>query len=229
MHYFFNFVKECRRGFTSQSEKDAGAFRSRDLRAIAKQTRRGFTLIEMMVAVSMFAIVMMIGVGALLSLVETNKRAQSIHQVMSSLSAALEGMSRSIRVGSTYHCETSISPMPQSAVLAVTKDCGASTGGVMLAIEASSGDRTNQDDQVVFRLNETKLERSLEGGAFDSWVDLTSPEVTIDQFNFYVIGSASGDGIQPRVVMSLQGTIDLPRGATTFHVQSTVVQRLIDL
>ena len=43
---------EPRRGFTSRSEKDAKAFRFRDLRATAKQTRFAFTLIETLVAIS---------------------------------------------------------------------------------------------------------------------------------------------------------------------------------
>ncbi len=38
--------------FTSPSEKDAGAIRSRDLRVSAKQIRLGFTLIETLVAIS---------------------------------------------------------------------------------------------------------------------------------------------------------------------------------
>ncbi len=212
--------------FTTTNEREnenVFSFFSSDIGAKA---HRAFTLIEMMVAVSIFAIVMMIGVGALLSMVETNKRAQAIHQVMSSLSAAVEGMARSIRVGSTYHCEASISPFPPANILDDPEDCD-ENGGVLLAIESSDGDRTNPDDQVVFRLNGTKLERSLDAG--DSWIDLTSPEVTIESFKLYVFGSTPGDGVQPRVLLTMRGTIDLPRGATTFHVQTTVAQRLIDL
>ena len=190
---------------------------------------KGFTLIEMMVAVSIFAIVMMIGVGALLSMVETNRRAEAIHQVMSSLNAAVESMSRSIRVGTTYHCEQSISPMPSTAELSTTKDCDTVNGGVLLGIEASNGKRDNLDDQVVYRLNGTKLERSLKAGAATSWVDLTSPEVNIESFKFYVTGSTPGDGVQPRVLVTIKGSIQLPKGATSFLVQTTVVQRLIDL
>ena len=192
------------------------------------RTRRAFTLIEMMVAVSIFAIVMLIGVGALLSMVETNRRAEAIHQIMSSLNASVESMARSIRVGSVYHCEeTNASQAP--ATLAQTRDCNQATGGILLAIESSNGDRSSNADQVVYRLNGTKLERSLTSGSLNSWVDLTSPEVTIESFKFYVIGSASGDGIQPRVLITMKGSMTLPRGKTSLLIQTTVVQRLIDI
>jgi hypothetical protein len=71
--------------------------------------------------------------------------------------------------------------------------------------------------------------RSLASGANGTWVALTAPEVSIDSFNFYVIGSPTGDGIQPRVLMRIQGSAMVPGGTTTFTVQASVVQRLIDI
>ncbi|MBI3573842.1 type II secretion system protein [Candidatus Kaiserbacteria bacterium] len=100
--------------------------------------KRGFTLIEMMVAMSIFAIVMLVGVGALLSLVQANTRAQAINSVINNLNAAIENMSRTIRVGTVYHCETSPTP-PSAATLATPQDCAAG-GGVLFAFESSSGD-----------------------------------------------------------------------------------------
>ena len=186
----------------------------------------------MMVAVSIFAIVMMIGVGALLSLIETNKRAQAINSVMNNVNAAVENMTRSIRVGFTYHCE--ISPSPQSpAILATPQDC-ASGGGKLLAFESSDGDVTDEGDQVVYRLNGNYIERNLRSGANGYWVAITAPEVTITDFQFYVTGSSPltgvpSDYIQPRVLMILRGVATLPKGNTEFTVQSTVTQRLLDI
>ncbi len=191
------------------------------------KARRAFTLIEMMVAVSIFAIVMLVGVGALLSLIQANARAQAINSVMNNLNAALESMSRTIRVGTTYHCETSPVPPPPS-VLAMAKDC-AGGGGVLLAFEGSNGNPNDANDQVVYRLNGKQLERSLLAGVNGSFVALTAPEVSIDQFNFYVVGSAPGDGVQPRVLVRIQGSAQVPGGKTTFTVQASVVERLLDI
>jgi len=188
---------------------------------------RAFTLIEMMVAVAIFAMVMMVGVGALLSLVQINKRAQAINSVMNNLNSAVESMSRTIRVGTSYHCETSEQP-PSEAELADPNDCEEG-GGLLLGFESSNGDPEDTGDQVVYRLHGTQLEQSFESGASNSWVALTAPEVSISSFTFYVIGSERGDGLQPRVLMRIRGSADVPGGTTNFTIQASVVQRLIDI
>ncbi len=190
-----------------------------------------FTLIEMMVAVTIFSVVMMVGVGALLSLVATNKRAQAIHSVMNNLNAALEGMSRSTRVGTLYNCVTSatVPPSPPpSSTISIPHDC-ATGGGKLLAFESASGNLTDPADQWVYRLNGTRLERSTKGGANGSWVAITAPEVSIDSFDFYVIGSSNADQAQPRILMRILGSAQVPGGVTTFTVQASVVQRVLDI
>lgn len=199
-----------------------------------------FTLIEIMVAVSIFAVVMLVGVGALLTMVEVNKRAQGINSVMNNLNAAMEQMSRSIRVGATYYCgDSAVEPAP--SVLASPRDCPVS-GGLLLAFEPTGGDPEDVDDQTVYRLNGTHLERSLCSGRNQTcgsagekngaWVSITAPEVIITDFRFYVTGSTpllSGDTEQPRVVMVVQGTAQVQGGPTEFKVQSSVTQRLLDI
>src|SRR5262249_17340095 len=105
------------------------------------KTERGFTLIEIMVAVSIFAVVMLVGVGALLTMVEVNKRAQGINSVMNNLNAAVEQMSRSIRVGSNYYCGDT-AEVPPLTVINTTRDC-ATNGGLLFAFEATGGDPNN--------------------------------------------------------------------------------------
>lgn len=216
-----------KRGFTAPSEeRRANLFAWRRSDGAEKPSvKRGFTLIEMMVAVGIFAIVMMVGVGALLSLVQINKRAQAINSVMNNLNSALESMSRTIRVGTNYHCSVLATDVSN---ITVPQDC-AGGGGLLLGFESSSGDTTDPTDQVVYRLNGTQLERSLASGANGTWVALTAPEVSIDSFNFYVVGSARGDTIQPRVLMRMRGSANVPGGVTTFTVQASVIQRLVDI
>ncbi|MEK7063498.1 MAG: prepilin-type N-terminal cleavage/methylation domain-containing protein [Patescibacteria group bacterium] len=189
---------------------------------------RGFTLIELMVAVSIFAIVMMVGVGALLTMVSVNKRAQGINSVMNNLNAAVEQIARATRVGSAYHCAASPNDFSN---ISVPADC-AVNGGLLFAFEATNGNVLDTNDQVVYRLNGTQLERSLRSGINGTWVALTSPEVHITSFKFYVTGSTpltSGDSVQPRLLMIIHGTAELQGGPTDFVVQSSVTQRLIDL
>src|SRR3989338_9611363 len=67
-------------------------------------TSSGFTLIELIVAVGLFAVVMLISVGALMSLVSANRKAQALQSVINNLNITLDGMVRSIREGSDYQC-----------------------------------------------------------------------------------------------------------------------------
>ncbi len=64
-----------------------------------KKSQKGFTLIEMMVSVSIFAIVVMISMGAIFTVVDSNKKAQSLKSVMNNLNFALETMTRTIKTG----------------------------------------------------------------------------------------------------------------------------------
>lgn len=204
------------------------------------KTVRAFTLIEIMVAVSIFAVVMLVGVGALLTMVEVNKRAQGVNSVINNLNAALEQMSRSVRVGSSYYCgDTSVEPSP--SVLSQPRDC-AQSGGLLLAFEPTGGDPDDVNDQTVYRLNGTQIERSLCSGADQlcgpqgekdgAWVALTAPEVIVTDFRFYVTGSTpllGGDTEQPRVLMIVRGTANVQGGPTEFKVQSSITQRLLDI
>ncbi len=216
--------------FTSASEKRRMHLCIWRSSAAEAKAVPAFTLIELMVAVSIFAIVMLVGVGALLTMVEVNKRAQGVNAVINNLNAAVEQMSRSIRVGSTYYCGESAVP-PASLILSQPEDCPVD-GGLLLAFEATDGDPTDTDDQVVYRLNGTQLERSLEAGDSGTWVSLTAPEVIITDFRFFVTGStplSGGDTTQPRVMMTIKGTAEVQGGPTQFTVQSSVTQRLIDI
>ena len=61
------------------------------------QKNNGFTLIEMMVAISLFAVVMVIVIAALLGVNNANKRAQKIRAVVDNLNYSIEDMTRKIR------------------------------------------------------------------------------------------------------------------------------------
>lgn len=179
----------------------------------------------MLVAAALFSGVMIIAVGALLALVDANRKAQAINSVMNNLNFALENMSRNIRVGSTYHCEVTNS-VP--ADVDVPKDC--SNGGLLFAFESSSGDTGTKTDQIVYRINGTRLEKSEEGGATGTFINITAPEVSIDNFSFYVDGTSLADNMQPRVVITLQGSAgETAKVRTEFNLQTTVSQRVLDI
>jgi prepilin-type N-terminal cleavage/methylation domain-containing protein len=66
----------------------------------------GFTLIEIIVSLGVFSVVITIAVGALLMLVAANDQLQSEQAVMTNLSFALDSMTREIRTGTNYYCDS---------------------------------------------------------------------------------------------------------------------------
>ncbi|MEK7133036.1 MAG: type II secretion system protein [Patescibacteria group bacterium] len=181
----------------------------------------GFTLVEMIVAVALFAVVMLVSVGALLSLTAANRKAQALQSVINNLNVALDGMVRSIRMGSDYHCGGGTYALPQ--------DCA--VGGTALAFEAFGGNTDDPADQRIYSYDSgaKRIYKSEDGGAHA--FAITAPEVSIESMKFYVVGTARGDTTQPKVVMTVRGIAGATsiKTQTAFNIQATAVQRLLDL
>ena len=183
---------------------------------------RGFTLIEMIVAVGLFAVVMVICVSTLFALVNANRKAQALQSVMNNLNITLDGMARAIREGSTYNCGS-------SAPFTGTRDCP--NGDIEFNFEHYGGDTSNFNDQWFYRFDAVlhQIQKSEDGGV--TFFPVTSPEITVDDVKFFVVGTTRGDTVQPKVVIVVKGTAAANNAKTksTFHIQAAATQRLIDL
>ena len=177
-------------------------------------TRGGFSLIELIVSVALFAVVMTASVGTLLALVSANQKAQSLKSVINNLHFALDSMARTIRTGQLYFCADSVSETVPSG----TADCA--LGGRTLTLTDDHGVR------LAYRYEEGRIERRVGSEGF---AGLTAPEVVIDDMQFYVTGSTVGDTVQPTVTISIRGHAGAkPTTDSSFNVQTTVTQRVLD-
>lgn len=205
--------------------------------------RRGFTLVEMLVSVGLFAIVMTVSVGALLALVDANRKAQAIQSVMNNLNIALDGMVRQIRMGHTYHCGAA-SQSGNLILLSGASDC--TGGGTLISFEPFGGDPNDASDQWAYWVEDERIyRRSKQPGSPSVVVPLTAPEVRIESFSVYVTGAEStlrtvpSDTLQPKVVIIIKGTAGgassfgiisgRERIETEFTVQATASQRVLDI
>lgn len=66
--------------------------------------KAGFTLIEMMVSVGLFAIVMFISTAVIFSIINGNRKSQSINNVVNNLNFSIESLIRDIKTGYWYNC-----------------------------------------------------------------------------------------------------------------------------
>lgn len=201
-----------------------------------RNTRRVFTFVELIVSIGLFAIVMLISVGALLALTGANRKAQALQSVMNNLNIALDGMVRSIRMGSDYHCGSGVFVGTNNL-----DDCS-SNGGTRFVFKPFDGNPNqwiylfDPDGTSCEPAGKSHICKSVDGGT--NYVALTSEEVTIKSMNFYVQGTTPGCDavspclpVQPKVVITMEGTAGVAntKTETTFSIQATAVQRLLDL
>lgn len=182
---------------------------------------RGFTLIEMLVSVSIFTIVMTISLGSIFAMNDSNKKAQVTRTVMDNLNFAMENMARNLRIGTEYHCDAT------TGIITLPNDC--TLGASSIAFEGYKGNPNNPDDQIIYRFNGTtgQIERSIDSGS--TFLGLTAPELSIDTMTFFVTGTTAGDFKQPRAVIIIRGSTIFKKGIkSSFNVETTVSQRKID-
>ena len=184
---------------------------------LKNQKKAGFSLIELIVALSIYLIIVMMGTGALLSMVDTSKRTQSLRTALDNVSIAIEDMSRTIREGTLYHCDNTIT-IPS---IEVARECPG--GATSIVFEGVNGTTTTANDQIIYRLDNvnSKIVKSVNAGT--DWLDVTGPKFTITDLQFYVI---AGVNEQPRVFMALKGEVgDKATQRIGFTFQTTVTQR----
>lgn len=168
---------------------------------------RGYTLIELIIAVGLFALIMTLASGAYLLMIGLNRQAQSIATGIDNLSFTLEAMTRNIRTGSAYDC-------------AGVGDCP--NGASSFFFKNSSG------VPISYRLANSAIQETINGAPRI----LTDPSVTISSLTFYVFGTGTppGNYEQPRVTIIVSGTISYAAGKIElFTVETGATMRGSDL
>lgn len=178
----------------------------------------------MMVAVGLFSIVMLISTTALLSLVDANRKAQALQSVMNNLNTAVDGMVRAMRMGTNYHCG-----LGGDRSVPFSDPNGNPCSAIVFEAVGGVPGSLNLNDQWVYRFEVDRIYKSEDNNS--TFYSLTAPEVLIDSASFYVVGAEQGDNIQPKVVVVVRGTAGAAKAKTrtSFNIQATAVQRVIDI
>ncbi|MDO8518529.1 MAG: type II secretion system protein, partial [bacterium] len=200
---------------------------------------RGFTLVEMLVSVAIFTVVMVIALGALLSLSAASRKVQTINTAVNNLSFAVDSMSRLIRTGLNYHCGASgtmtqgqdctIVPQPYIAFQVVDGSLNGCVQGsaceVVYCLSSEGSTDTCNSSISCTAGSSCSLLRQICVGGFceeDDFAPITSSEVSVSSLSFYVIGAASGDNIQPKVTMLISGIVPVTATkSTVFNLQTS--------
>jgi prepilin-type N-terminal cleavage/methylation domain-containing protein len=176
-----------------------------------KNDQRGFTLVELMTSLSIFALVVTVSLGAILGVFAANRKSRALKTVVSNLNLAVEDMSKEMRYGRNYHCGSGTVTLPQ--------DC---PGG-----DTSVSFLSSDNLQVSYRLNGTTFEKQL--GISGEWLPVVSADVVIDSLNFYVTGSTDADSSQPKTLVNFKGHVGSGQGRSDFALETVISQRALDV
>jgi prepilin-type N-terminal cleavage/methylation domain-containing protein len=174
---------------------------------------QGFSLIEILVSLAIFAMVVTAGTSAIMSAITSNQKAQSLNSVVTNLNLALESMAREIRLGGSY---VSSSASSIEFDLDETDQYGCSKREYYVPSGGS---------QIYIRRF---------GGCTSFSEPFTAAEVQINSLGFQVCKNNSCDttGVSPRqpyVLIRINGVIAGKSGTgTDFTLQTLVSQRLLE-
>lgn len=187
----------------------------------------GFTLVEMMVSLTLFTIVSTVAVGALLSIIGSNQKLVKQQTLISSAIASLDNMTREIRTGNYYNCQGAgyFNNNNQNSLAKNTNNC--STGATGLSVvdtRSSTGNRIGYyfaNDSLWRKKGNQTAEKLLPN---DVLLDVSASRI-------YVTGAetlTAGSNVeQPTVtiVMVLKATEE----TEPLTLQTTITQRSLDI
>lgn len=177
---------------------------------------------------ALFIVVITMGVGALMVLINANSKAQNINDSVSNIQFALDSMAREIRTGYAYYCT---SGTETSGDINTYLDCNKGTYlSIIEGGKSLTGGAANR--RIAYRYNsgDQSIERKIGTG---SWIRLTNPDIAVTSMHFNVVNSTpkeAGNNFQPNVTIYMSGQVEgVDNTSSEFELQTTVTKRVLDL
>lgn len=205
---------------------------------------RGFTLVEVLVSVTLFTVVAVTGITAVITAKGAYEKSKSIRATTDSLSFILEDISRTARLGDLFHC-INLPGVPSVNLEVIEEpldsEPGQSCDGVSYEPfwDATPGD---PEDQIIYVFGQLadgtgalfarNVFDTASGGTIDideqhfQRITPTNLNIDLDRSGFDVVG-AEGFEQQPRIIMRIHGTITNKNQETHVSMQTTISQRAI--
>lgn len=182
----------------------------------------GFTLIELMVAISIFMMIMTMAMGSLLVTLDAKKKAEALSFTMDNLNFAMESMTRNLRMGKNYDCTGIDRNCPDGnygVMFNSSEKFSLGTGKIFYFIEK----RDNSNYNTIKRCSSILS---------SSCVDIIADNINIyDTSKFYVkgVGDESPNlQIQPSIYIKINGSVTVKGDEIPFAIQTIVSQRSLE-
>lgn len=199
-----------------------------------ENSQKGFTLIEMMVSVSIFSIVVMIALGAILTVLDANRKARTLTEVMNNMNFSVEMITRSLKTGVEPYFEV-LNTNEEGETLGVL-----SVGSIILDESGFQRERTRyrfmKDGDRGYIARCSNFDYNSSSCTEDEWQPITSELVDVSRFDVTMVGAceqspcSESDLIQPRTQIFISGTVQVNQNISSdFSLQTTVSQRRLNL
>lgn len=196
------------------------------MKQFSHTSQKGFTLVELMVSLSLFIIVVLVLIGSLYTVNDASRKVQAMRTVMDNLNFAMESISRTVRTSEDISCSLS----------GVATNCAiGGLGSNAISMNSTLGEAQKVSYQWVrTSVGNGRIEKQItaldsEGnplGQASEWQAITSPEIDVEHMTFYVDGATLGDGVQPSVMVQLDGVAAVVNGSPIpFSIQTYLSQR----
>ena len=196
---------------------------------------KGFTLLEMIVALGIFSIVAVIAVGSLVKISSLNRASQSMQAALNNSNYILESISREMRFAKEYHCIDGNSYNGSDSL--GYRECNDSGDkGILFKMPKMDPTKTcfliygywfvteNQKLKVK-KSQQTSCGENLSAGSATDMVDIGN--VTLNSINFKVSKPAGGEYAFATVeLIGYSGSKDNEK--SDFDIRTSVSQRIKD-
>jgi prepilin-type N-terminal cleavage/methylation domain-containing protein len=177
---------------------------------------KGYTLIEILVAVSIFFVVIAAPSGFFVTALKGQQKALASQELLDNASYALEYMSRSLRMAKKDDVDG------VNCLLAYKLNYATTTQGIKF--------RNYEDKCQEFYLEDGRIKENKTGYAQPLF--LTSNDLEVSKFEISITGETQKDIIQPRITLLLEAKGNRPAIASlqpVLRIQTTISQRNLDV
>lgn len=210
----------------------------------------GFTLVEMMVSVGLFAVVMLLSTSVIFGIINGNRKSQTINSVVNNLNFSIESMIRDIKTGYWYQCgdygesfNDLLSFKQHYIDYTNPYACTATAQQSITFISTLSGQpRIVQyyfvpgNAETTGRIRKTVYDATTNGPVS---APLTTPDIDIIDLSFYInnpqpanLQPDKSQATQPDVFVITKGNVKIGNKDTDvsgFSIQTYISQRLLNI
>jgi prepilin-type N-terminal cleavage/methylation domain-containing protein len=176
-----------------------------------KKFKKSFTLIELMVSVTVFCLIAASASGVFTSVLQAQRKLLAMQELLSQTSYLEEYMSRAIRMARKDVLGTCITAKSNYDIVSGQSIRFVNYKGECQEFYLSSSHLMEDKDGVVS--------------------ELTSDALAVDNFNINLLGNSQSDNFQPRATLFLKmkGTGSRAEQQVEIQIQTTISQRKLDV